>query len=118
MSEVRRQVWESLLTMLKVYAEAASLRGARYEVKSGPNGACVEHQGDQLALTFSASSGSGTWHINGKERGSFEIKEDGTLQFPEGPKELDVASIDWIEQLSSRPSRLAVEHAVGRSEAK
>jgi hypothetical protein len=105
LSEVRRQIWESLHSMLRVYAEAASLKGIRYEAKSGPNGASIEHKDDVLALTFSASSGAGAWHINGEKRGTFQIEADGTLQFPEGPKELDVAAIDWIEQMSSQPER-------------
>ena len=35
-AEVRHHVWESLVSMLRVYAHAASLNGNAYEVTSGP----------------------------------------------------------------------------------
>ena len=34
--------------------------------------------------------------------GEFRIEEDGTLNFPAGPKPLDTAAIDWVEHLVRR----------------
>jgi hypothetical protein len=100
--QVRRHVWESLVSMLRVYAHAASLNGKEYAVTSGPEEAWVKHGDCTLHLSFHPDTGEGMWRINHPEReelGEFRIDEDGTLTFPAGPKPLDVAAIDWMELL-------------------
>ena len=100
--QVRRQVWDSLVSMLRVYAHAASLNGKEYVVTSASNEACVKHQDYALSLRFSADTGEGWWRIIRpacEELGEFRIEEDGTLNFPAGPKPLDAAAIEWIEHL-------------------
>ena len=41
---VRPHVWESLVSMLRVYAHAASLNGSPYTVTEDSNEAKVEHE--------------------------------------------------------------------------
>ena len=38
--DVRHHVWESLVSMLRVYSHAASLHGSAYEVTAGAESAC------------------------------------------------------------------------------
>ena len=100
--DVRSHVWESLVSMLRVYAHAAGLNGNPYAVTSGPNEARVNHGDSALMLRFSPDSGEGDWCVTHPEReecGAFRIDEHGTLTFPAGPKEIDQAAIDWIGYL-------------------
>ena len=108
-AEVRRHVWESLVSMLRVYAHAAGLNGREYAVTSSAEEAEVKCQESKLNLHFDPDTGEAGWRITQPEReewGVFHMEEDGTLKFPAGAKPLDTAAIDWIEQLvhcSSRP---------------
>jgi hypothetical protein len=91
--QVRSQIWESLVTMLRVYAHAASLSGKEYVVKHGD---C------SLVICFRPETGAASWRVIQPKRetwGAFQIEHDGTLTFPEGEKPLDAAAIDWMEQL-------------------
>jgi hypothetical protein len=97
--QVRRQVWESLVSMLQVYAHGASLNGNEYTVTSNSTAAAVKSRDRELNLSFSAESGAASWRLTGEDQGTFEIDDHGLLLFPEGPKELDTAAIDWIDQL-------------------
>jgi hypothetical protein len=103
---VRSQIWESLVTMLRVYAHAAGLNGKEYVVTSGSDQAWVKHGDCLLRVCFRSEDGAATWRITKQERetqGEFQIEEDGTLVFPDGAKALDAAAIDWIEQLKIKP---------------
>jgi hypothetical protein len=100
--DVRSHVWESLVSMLRVYAHAASLNGSPYTVTSGSSEAKVEHDDSVLSLHFGPDTGEGSWcatHPEREECGAFRIEEDGTLTLPAGPKEIDQAAIDWIGYL-------------------
>ena len=107
-AEVRRHVWESLVSMLRVYAHAASLNGKEYVVTSSPDAAEVKYQDSVLSLHLHPETGEAGWRITQPEReewGVFRMEEDGTLNFPAGPKALDTAAIEWIEQLVHTTSR-------------
>jgi hypothetical protein len=100
--QVRRQIWESLVSMLRVYAHAASLNGKEYVVTGSEEAAEVKYQDSVLNLDFDSATGEAGWRITQPEReewGVFRIEEDGTLNFPAGAKPLDTAAIDWIELL-------------------
>jgi hypothetical protein len=97
--DVRLQVWESLVSMILVYAHAASLNGNAYVVTTGSGEVWVKHQDSTLSLRFSPDTGEGNWCVTHPEReecGAFRIEEDGSLTLPGGPKEIDQAAIDWI----------------------
>jgi hypothetical protein len=102
--QVRRQVWESLTSMLRVYAHAAGLNaGDEYLVTSTSEEASVKHRDSALSLRFNPESGEGCWRVIQPEReafGEFRIEADGTLNFPAGSKPLDAAAIEWIEHLA------------------
>src|SRR3984893_1840004 len=106
--QVRRQVWESLTSMLRVYAHAAGLNaGDEYLVTSTTEEASVKHRDSALNLRFNAETGVGCWRIlqpGREEFGEFRIESDGTLNFPAGCKPLDAAAIEWIEHLAHATS--------------
>jgi hypothetical protein len=96
-STARREIWESLVSMLRVYANAASLGGRAYLVTSASDQAWVKHEGHVLDVCFRGKNG--TWRL-GQTQGEFAIEEDGTLMFPGGEKALDEAAIEWIESIT------------------
>jgi hypothetical protein len=101
-AEVRGHVWESLVSMMQVYAHAASLNGKEYVVTSDSNKVSVKHQASALTISFHPDTGEAHWMVNRpecEESGEFRIDEHGTLVFPAGPKDLDTAAIDWIALL-------------------
>jgi hypothetical protein len=102
--EVRRQIWHSLVSMLQVYAHAASLNGKAWDVVSGERSAQLNHGSCTLEVSYSADSGAGIWSLTRQQQeirnGHFQIEADGILSFPGGPKELDAAAIDWVELLA------------------
>ena len=101
--DVRREVWQSLLSMLRVYAYAASLsHGEIIVTETGPYAASLEHKGHTLMLSFDLSSGKGGCRQPGSKQlsGAFEILEDGSLRVSGLETQLDVAAIDWVEQLT------------------
>jgi hypothetical protein len=101
-SQVRGHVWESLVSMMQVYAHAASLNGKEYVVMSDSNKVSVKHEASVLTISFHPDTGEASWMVNRpecEESGEFRIDEHGTLVFPAGPKDLDTAAIDWIALL-------------------
>jgi hypothetical protein len=101
-AEVRRHVWESLVSMTQVYAHAASLNGKEYLVTSDAGKVSVKHQDRVLTVSFDPDSGDASWKVISpqcEEVGEFHIDEHGTLVFPAGPRELDTAAMDWIALL-------------------
>jgi hypothetical protein len=101
-TDVRPHGWESLVSMLRVYAHAAGLNDGPYLVTGDSNEAKVEHEDSTLSIHFSPDTGEGNWCVTHPEReecGAFRIDEHGALTFPAGPKEIDQAAIDWIGYL-------------------
>jgi hypothetical protein len=101
-AEVRRHVWESLVSMMQVYAHAASLNGKEYVVSSSADKIWVRHQDRTLTITFDPGSGEASWSVarpECEEVGEFHIDEHGALIFPAGPRALDTAAMDWIALL-------------------
>ena len=101
-AQVRGHVWESLVSMLQVYAHAASLNGKEYVVTSDSGKVSVEHEGSVLTISFRPETGEASWMVTRPEcdeSGEFHIDEHGALVFPAGPKALDTAAIDWIALL-------------------
>ena len=100
--EVRRQIWESLVSMVRVYAHAASLGNDTYEVAATAEAVRMTTAESTLHIAYSPLSGNAQWNLRkpGHDaEGTFHIGEEGHLIFPEGEKELDAAAIDWVEQL-------------------
>jgi hypothetical protein len=102
--QVRGHVWDSLVSMVRVYANAASLNaGDEYLVTNSPEEISVKHRDSALNLRFNPETGEGCWRIIQpvrEEFGEFRIEADGTLNFPAGSKPLDAAAIEWIEHLT------------------
>jgi hypothetical protein len=102
--QVRGHVWESLVSMVRVYAHAASLNATdEYLVTNTSEEVSVKHRDSALHLRFNPETGEGCWRILQPEReefGEFRIEADGTLNFPAGSKPLDAAAIEWIEHLT------------------
>ncbi len=105
-TEVRRHIWESLVSMLRVYAHAASLGSDAYGVSSNAVSAWVTYETSALHISYSPATGAAQWRLEkaGHDaQGEFEIDHDGRLLFPQGPVELDAAAIDWVQQLGPSP---------------
>jgi hypothetical protein len=101
-AEVRRHVWESLVSMMQVYAHAASLNGKEYVVTSAPGKVWVKHQDRVLTVSYDPETGNASWSVTRptcEEVGEFHIDEHGALVFPAGPRALDTAAMDWIALL-------------------
>jgi hypothetical protein len=99
---VRGHVWESLVSMMQVYAHAASLNGKEYVVTSDSGKVSVKHDASVLTISFDPDTGQASWMVTRpecEESGEFRIDEHGTLVFPAGDKALDTAAIDWIALL-------------------
>jgi hypothetical protein len=107
---VRRQVWESLVSMVRVYAHAASLNGVACDVSFSAETAVVTRLGATLTIQCFEETGAGSWRLvhsvatstgsgECEEWGEFHIDDHGVLMFPAGPKELDTAAIDWIDHV-------------------
>jgi hypothetical protein len=101
-AQVRAHVWESLVSMMQVYAHAASLNGKEYVVTSDSGKVSVKHDARVLTISFAPDTGEACWMVTRpecEESGEFRIDEHGTLVFPAGDKALDTAAIDWIALL-------------------
>lgn len=101
--EVRRQVWHSLVSMLQVYAHAASLNGRSFSVTSNASETVVRHEDAVLTVSMDAATGRASWRSvrpGREEHGGFTIDPHGALNFPSGEKELDAAAIDWMDHLA------------------
>jgi hypothetical protein len=101
-AQVRVHVWESLVSMMQVYAHAASLNGKEYVVTSDSNKVSVKHDASVLNISIHPETGEAHWSVKRpgcEESGEFRIDEHGALVFPAGPKDLDTAAIDWIALL-------------------
>ena len=96
--QVRWEIWHSFVSLLRSYAAAASLGGQQHIVHSLSDSATVESQGRALRFFFHADKGDVMWHEQ-EASGTFHINQDGTFEFADGPKAMDVAAIDWIAQL-------------------
>ena len=130
MTDPRAEIWESFVSLLRCYAAAASVPGSEYLVLNAVGATEVKHDHRVLSFRFQPSSGDATWQLLGEgaeSRGSFHMREDSTLEFTGETKELDMAAIDFIEQLaqatpelpgldydlSSRPKRAEGERSGG-----
>ncbi len=117
---VRREIWESLVSMLRVYAYAAGLDRGEFTVTPLSDAVCVEHKGCVLCLSFIPADGRAGWRLMDldcmKGWGNFQILESGKLNIYGQEKELDLAAIDWIEDLA-HAARSIEEKAIGSSPA-
>jgi hypothetical protein len=95
----RWEIWGSFVSLLRSYAAAA---GETYTVQSFSDWAKVEHQQNAVRFCFSPRTGEAVWRKvcpAWETWGHFQINDDGTFQFDDGPKHLDMSVIDWIEWL-------------------
>jgi hypothetical protein len=106
---VRWELWESLISMLRVYANAASLTHGEFIVTALSDAAWVQHNGYFLALRLTAADGVVSWALKGPggvhRRRSLELLENGVLVSDREEMELDRAAIDWVEELTRIAAR-------------
>lgn len=106
--EVRREVWHSLVSMLRVYSYAAGLDHGPIRVTDTSGGGVIVRSNEgELELHFDEQSGEARWERRGGEgqqvRGTFTLLADGRLDFDGEEKQLDSAAIEWVEDLT-RPA--------------
>jgi hypothetical protein len=131
---VRREIWLSLVSMLRAYAHAANLHRpaeeAQFAVSAQDGSARLGCGVHRLELDFRPESGGAHWALDPEHadspRGSFLIEENGELLF-EGygfagqVKELDHAAMDWVALLGAagqqpRPAGSAAREGVNSTE--
>jgi hypothetical protein len=104
-SLVRAELWRSLVSMLRVYAHAASFNhGEHIVTETTPASVSLEHKNAALHLIFDPGSGNATWmleqHGGAATARVFRLLEVGLIEFDGEEKELDRAAIDWVEELT------------------
>lgn len=101
--DVRREIWRSLLSMVRVYAGLEGLRRQESAEFIEPvlDSATVELRGVRLELFLDIESGWGEWRV-AAEAGEFAISDSGLLHVERQQKELDIAAMEWLEKLSSQ----------------
>jgi hypothetical protein len=106
---IRWELWESLLSMVRVYANAAALTHGEFVVTVLSDAAWVQHNGGLLALRLSVDDGTVHWKLKDpagtEQRRQFELLESGVLLAQGEETELDRAAIDWLEELTSAAAR-------------
>jgi hypothetical protein len=106
---VRWELWESLLSMLRVYANAASLTHGEFVITALSDAAWMHHNGYLLSLQLDAENGIVSWAVKGPadvdDRRCFELLESGALLAAGQETELDRAAIDWVEELTKIAAR-------------
>ncbi len=91
------ELWVSLASMLRSYTAAHGLSGNRQAaVEQDEEFITVRHGEKQLVLKREAAKS--VWRWNGAE-GSFELRADGRLEFPDGPVEMDMKAEEWAREL-------------------
>ena len=106
-AEIREELWRSLVSMLRVYASAATLSRGKCQVTEITPGVVLLQSADaELELRFQSATGLGSWTIQPEKglqgNGNFVLSEAGTLQMNSTEKELDQAAIEWVEDLTRR----------------
>jgi len=103
----RREIWGSLVSLLKVYSHAASLNGEPHLVAEvAPDAVVVIAGWGELGLTFNPEQGTGSWRYEYPgERlsngwGGWQMLSDGRLDVEGKVMEIDEAVIDWIARLT------------------
>jgi hypothetical protein len=125
-NSLRREIWKSLISMLRSYSALAGLNND-VAIKMRPANAdqsdavFFESRHATLSLIFQPATGKGTWTLREREEnverdtlknmgiareGSFVMGEDGSLFMKRELAELDMVAIDLVSKL------VAIEHAV------
>jgi len=104
-SEIRIQLWESFLSLLKSYAAAASLHGGRLEVAAISECEALVSAGTRvLDIWCFPESGGGDWAIGrstGEPTGDFRLNTDGTIALDGSTMDMDHAAIQLISSLTN-----------------
>jgi hypothetical protein len=102
---VRREVWRSLVSMLRVYAHAASLNyGEHVVTETGSDVVVLAHLDASLEINFHPDSETAAWVLrqpgSAETAGLFTLSHAGAIEFDGKEMELDQAAIEWIHQLT------------------
>lgn len=99
-ADIRRQVWRSVISMVRVYASLESIRMREpiHLTETTMHSAAVEIGSVRLELIINLESGWGGWRLAG-EAGEFAISDSGLLLVDREQKELDIAAMEWLDKL-------------------
>lgn len=104
-SDIRIQLWDSFLSLLKSYAAAASLHGIKQEVVDVSECEVFVTAGTHvLDIWCFADSGRGDWAIGrsaGQPVGDFQLNTDGTIALGDSTMDMDHAAIQLIASLTT-----------------
>jgi len=104
-SEIRIQLWDSFLSLLKSYAAAASLHGVRHEVVAVSECEAFVTAGTRvLDIWCYPDSGRGDWAIGrstAESAGEFLLNTNGTIALGDSTMDMDHAAIQLIASLTT-----------------
>ncbi len=103
-SDIRIQLWDSFISLLKSYAAAASLHGLKHEVVDVSECEIFATAGTKvLDIWCFPASGRGDWAIGrstGEPVGDFLLNTDGTIALGGSTMDMDHAAIQLIGSLT------------------
>jgi hypothetical protein len=112
-TEIRLQLWDSFVTLLRTYAAAASLHGLAHNVAEiAECEAFVTAGQETLDVWCSAETGTGHWSVGRVSEDSpsdFQLQTDGTVLLGNSIVDMDHAAIQLISHLTAAAVRDRVE---------
>lgn len=113
---VRREIWRSLVSMLRVYAHAAEMNhGALRVTETGSGRVVVESREGELTLSLNARSGTVSWKRRQKARAAARTGRTATPGSTSGSK---VRSKPGSDVDSNAGQRIKARSAAGTERAR
>jgi hypothetical protein len=102
---VRREVWRSLVSMLRVYAHAASLNYGEHSVtETDSDVVTLSHAGASLEINFHPEGGRAAWLLKaaagGETGGILSLSPSGAIETENREVELDQIAIAWVSAVT------------------
>jgi len=102
--DVRAELWQSFVSLLKAYAAAASFNGLEHGVLVlTENSLQIVAAPETLSVAYYQALGRGVWALTSgsdMERGTFEVNLDGSISLEESAVDMDHAAIQLIASLT------------------
>jgi len=107
--DVRAELWQSFVGLLKAYAAAAALGGKEHGVLVlTENSLQIVAAPEMLSVAYYQALGRGVWALTSgsdMERGTFEVNLDGTISLEEALIDMDHAAIQLVASLTHAANR-------------
>jgi len=111
--DVRAELWQSFVGLLKAYAAAASMGGHEHGVLVLTETSLqIIAAPETLSVAYYQALGRGVWALTSgtdMNRGTFEVNLDGTISLEEIAIDMDHAAIQLIASLTSAAKQNQIE---------